>query len=110
MWLTDEQRATLAAYAKRERESVGLSDTEAARESQVSYQSIRKIERGAYCTVYASSLVRLAKVYQCDADEFCRLAGVIPDDLQEALLEPGAFARVRAALGRGSEVPNTPMR
>lgn len=99
-------RQKLADFARDARERVGLTDIEAARRTRsVSYQAIRKLERGAYDALsYYSSVEALAAVYDVDVNEFARLAGIIPDDITERLLEPGMFEAVRAWLATRDSV------
>jgi transcriptional regulator with XRE-family HTH domain len=89
---------TLGATIRAARLAAGIGLNAAARTFGVSGTYVCNIELGATAPTVAL-LQKMAALYgrAIDLDEWCRLAGRVPDDVDAILARPGAFERIRSA-------------
>ncbi|MFZ5440304.1 MAG: helix-turn-helix domain-containing protein [Myxococcota bacterium] len=85
------------------REARGLGLREAAKKLALSAAYLSSIETGQLKTPPAAAALRgLAKLYEVDADRLLLLAGRLPEDVKQLLLDdPGLTRFLRAATARG---------
>ncbi|MCP3885137.1 MAG: helix-turn-helix transcriptional regulator [Propionibacteriaceae bacterium] len=91
----------ICAELKRTRVAAGLTLRQLASRVGVSYQLIARIESGR-AVPPADKVVKLAKALGADPDEWCRIAGRLPPDLEESIRElgPKFWKSVRKGLKR----------